>query len=80
MSSEYDYFFKILLIGNKSGGKTSFISLYIGYYNDNFYTTIGVEYVRLFYFFLQKLKIIELFEKKIKLQIWDTGRVEKFKN
>lgn len=71
MNLEYDYLFKILLIGDSGVGKTAMLSKFI---DDEFsmthLSTIGVDF---------KIKTIELDSKIIKLQIWDTAGQERFR-
>ena len=69
---EYDYLFKLLLIGNSNVGKSSlFLRFVDDIWNDTFVPTIGVDF---------KIKTFELDDKKIKMQIWDTAGQERFKN
>ena len=45
---EYDYLFKILMIGNASVGKNSIILRFVeNDYNENFVSSIGVDFVKL---------------------------------
>jgi len=67
----YDYTFKILLLGDASVGKTSFTKRYCyNIFNPSERLTIGVDF---------HVKTIKLKEKKIKLQIWDVGGEERFR-
>ena len=69
---EYDYLFKLLLIGNSSVGKSSLLFRFVeNVWDDSFVPTIGVDF---------KLKTLEVNGKKVKLQIWDTAGKERFKN
>ena len=69
---EFDYLFKILLIGDSSVGKTSILLRYIdNIYSGEFQATIGVD-------FKVATKIIN--SKVIKLQLWDTAGQDRFKN
>ena len=64
IEKEYDYIFKVLLVGNSVVGKSSLILRYVEQiWNDVFVPTIGVDF---------KLKSLEIKNKSIKLQIWDT--------
>ena len=71
MSRNYDYLFKLLFVGDSGVGKTSIL---LRYTDDNFTTsfisTIGIDF---------KIKTIEINNKIIKLQIWDTTGQERFK-
>ena len=72
MEKEYDYIFKVLLIGNSDVGKSSLILRYVDQiWNDVFVPTIGVDF---------KVKSLEIENKSIKLQIWDTAGQERFRN
>ena len=84
-NQEYDYLFKLLLIGNSSVGKSSLLFRFVeNVWDDNFVPTIGVDFVRNIYliylYILQKLKTLEVNGKEVKLQIWDTAGQERFKN
>ncbi len=84
-NQEYDYLFKLLLIGNSSVGKSSLLFRFVeNVWDDNFVPTIGVDFVIYFLFniykIIQKLKTLEVNGKKVKLQIWDTAGQERFKN
>ena len=65
IEKEYDYIFKVLLVGNSVVGKSSLILRYVDQiWNDVFVATIGVDF---------KQKSLEIKNKSIKLQIWDTA-------
>ena len=69
---EYEFIFKVLLLGNSNVGKSSlFLRFVDDIWNDTFVTTIGVDF---------KIKTLEIDGKKIKMQIWDTAGQERFKN
>ena len=69
---EYKYLFKIILIGSSNVGKTSIIKHYISNdFSENYQSTIGID-------FYTKNLIID--ENTIKLQIWDTAGLEKFRS
>ena len=68
---DYDYLFKMLLIGNSSVGKSSLMLRFAeNIYHDTFLPTIGVDF---------KIRTFELGGKTVKLQIWDTAGQERFK-
>ena len=66
MQEDYDYIFKILIIGDSSVGKSSTVSKFADdHYENNleYSPTIGVDL---------HVKIIEVDDKKIKMQIWES--------
>ena len=64
-NKEYDYLFKILLIGSYKSGKSNILHKFIGEdFTEEYKWTIGVEFGS---------KIIEVEGKRIKMQIWDTA-------
>ena len=70
--SDFDYLFKILLIGNSGVGKSCMLSRYSdNYFTEDFISTIGVDF---------KIKTLSLNSKNVKFQIWDTAGQERFKN
>jgi len=71
-SINYEYLFKILLIGNSNVGKSSLFLRYVDeIWKENFVPTIGVDF---------KIKSIKIDNKTIKLQIWDTAGQERFRS
>ncbi|KAF2611361.1 hypothetical protein F2Q70_00009824 [Brassica cretica] len=71
MSNEYDYLFKLLLIGDSSVGKSCLLLRFADdAYIDSYISTIGVDF---------KIRTIEQDGKTIKLQIWDTAGQERFR-
>ena len=69
---DYDFIFKVLLLGNSDVGKSSLILRYVDQvWSDTFVPTIGVDF---------KVKTLELQNKQIKMQIWDTAGQERFRN
>lgn len=71
MPGNYDYTYKILLIGDASVGKTCFTKRYCyNVFNPSERLTIGVDF---------HVKTIELNNLKIKLQLWDIGGEERFR-
>jgi Ras-related protein Rab-1A len=73
MSSEYEYeyLFKIILVGDSGVGKTSLFSRYTDdIFTESFISTIGIDF---------KMKTITVKNKKVRLQIWDTAGQERFR-
>jgi Ras-related protein Rab-8A len=71
MSHKYDYLFKLLIIGESGVGKTCLLLRFTDdSFTANHLTTIGIDF---------KIKIINLENKLIKLQIWDTAGQERFR-
>lgn len=67
----FDYTFKILMLGDASVGKTTLSERYItGVFNPDLKVTVGVE------FFIKNLNV---FGKRVKLQIWDMGGEDRFR-
>ncbi|XP_066936936.1 ras-related protein ORAB-1-like [Clytia hemisphaerica] len=68
---EYDFLFKILIIGDSGTGKSSLLIRFCDdFFSDKFISTIGVDF---------KIKTIALDEKLVKLQIWDSAGQERFR-
>ncbi|HDZ18623.1 MAG TPA: GTP-binding protein [archaeon] len=69
--TNYDYTFKIMMLGDASVGKTSLTIRYIkGFFMEDLKLTIGVDFYS---------KTTEFNEKNVKLQIWDFGGEERFR-
>ncbi|KAK2117883.1 Ras- protein Rab-3C [Saguinus oedipus] len=61
----FDYMFKLLIIGNSSVGKTSFLFRYADdSFTSAFVSTVGIDF---------KVKTVFKNEKRIKLQIWTSA-------
>ncbi|XP_062087637.1 ras-related protein RIC1-like [Humulus lupulus] len=71
MNPEYDYLFKLLLIGDSAVGKSCLLLRFADdSYVETYISTIGVDF---------KIRTVEQDEKTIKLQIWDTAGQERFR-
>jgi len=63
MNAEYDFLFKLLLIGDSGVGKSCLLLWFADdTYMESYIFIIGVDF---------KIRIVELDGKIIKLQIWD---------
>mmetsp|Transcript_9520 Transcript_9520/g.10680 ORF Transcript_9520/g.10680 Transcript_9520/m.10680 type:complete len:135 (-) Transcript_9520:279-683(-) len=68
---EYEYLFKLRLIGNSGVGKSCILMRYADdMFTENFFNTIGVDF---------KIKTISLNDQVIKMQIWDTAGQDRFR-
>lgn len=68
---EYDYLFKLLLIGDSGVGKSCLLLRFADdTYTDSYISTIGVDF---------KIRTVEVESKTVKLQIWDTAGQERFR-
>jgi Ras-related protein Rab-1A len=75
---DYDYIYKIILIGDSSVGKTSVLLRFAdNTYMENYKSTIGVDF-KTRNIIIPNEKDKEKIEN-IKLQIWDTGGQERFR-
>lgn len=71
VDKEFDYNFKILLLGESTVGKTCLLLRYAdNSFTPNFVATLGVDF---------KIKTITLNNKSIKCQIWDTAGQDRFR-
>ncbi|BBN12064.1 hypothetical protein Mp_5g17050 [Marchantia polymorpha subsp. ruderalis] len=69
--ADYDYLIKLLLIGDSGVGKSCLLLRFSDdSFTTSFITIIGIDF---------KIRTIELDGKRIKLQIWDTARQERFR-
>lgn len=70
--TDYEYLFKIVILGDSGVGKTNIISRYAkNEFNIESKATIGVEF---------HSKLLELDGKIIKLQFWDTAGQERYRS
>lgn len=72
MNNNYDYLYKILLIGDTGVGKSALMYRFAdNTYSENFVSTIGVDF---------KVKTINIGNKRAKIQIWDTAGQCRFRS
>lgn len=68
----YDVLIKLLLIGDTSVGKTNIVSRYIqDEFSEKAKPTLGVDFMT---------KMVEIGDKKVRIQIWDTAGQEKYRS
>ena len=71
MIKEYDYLFKLVIIGNSGVGKSSLLLRFADdSFSDSYLTTIGVDF---------RFRTLPIDGKNVKLQIWDTAGQERFR-
>jgi len=71
LNQDYDYLFKVLIIGNSCVGKSNILLRFSeNVFHESFLPTIGVDF---------KIKNVEVNDKVVKLHIWDTAGQERFK-
>ena len=72
MDKNYDFQFKIVLVGDTCTGKTNLITKYLNnQFNENSKATVGVEYGK---------KILSINNISTKAQIWDLARQEEYRS
>ena len=68
----FDVKYKIMVLGESKVGKTSLIKRYTkDQFGGVYLTTVGMDF---------QDKIIEIEDKKVRLQVWDTAGQERFRN
>ncbi|CAF2603298.1 unnamed protein product [Rotaria sp. Silwood2] len=68
---EYDYLFKILIIGDSGVGKTAILQRFAqNYFSNEYFATIGVDF---------QIRTVNVDTKRCKLQVWDTAGQDRFK-
>jgi Ras-related protein Rab-1A len=81
-SYEWDYFYKIVTIGNSSVGKTCMIKRFVDdvFNSKDFISTVGIDFsTKMIEITDANIKDAKIKDAKIKLQIWDTAGQERFR-
>ena len=69
---EYDYIFKVVLIGDTSVGKSSLLVRFADdQFSETYVTTIGLDF---------RFKTMIVNDKVVKVQIWDTAGQERYRS
>jgi len=70
-SKDYDYLFKLLLVGDAGCGKSSLLLRFADdMFTESYISTIGVDF---------KIRTVNLDDQVCKLQMWDTAGQERFR-
>jgi Ras-related protein Rab-1A len=70
-SNSYDYLIKCLVVGDSGTGKSSLMLRFTDdVFNTSYISTIGVDF---------KIKTMEIRDKTVKFQIWDTAGQDRFR-
>ncbi len=68
---DYDYLFKLVLIGDSSVGKSCLLLRFADdSFTESYISTIGVDF---------RFRTVKIEDKTVKLQIWDTAGQERFR-
>lgn len=68
---DYDEKIKLMIIGDSSVGKTSLLKKYCkNEFSNSYIITVGIDF---------QVKILDINNKKIKIQIWDTAGEERYR-
>eukprot|EP01083_Nonionella_stella_P060081 157105_1 len=71
MHTYHDHLFKLVLIGDTRVGKSKLLQRFAdGTYSDNNVPTIGFDF---------RIKILNVLDKHVKLQIWDTAEQQRYR-
>ncbi|GAB5364050.1 hypothetical protein AAMO2058_000936400 [Amorphochlora amoebiformis] len=71
MKRDYDYLFKLVLIGDSGVGKSCLLLRFADdSFTDSYISTIGVDF---------RFRTLKINKKTVKLQIWDTAGQERFR-
>jgi len=71
MKRDYDYLFKLVLIGDSGVGKSCLLLRFADdSFTDSYISTIGVDF---------RFRTVNIDMKTVKLQIWDTAGQERFR-
>ena len=72
MDENSDITLKLLIVGGSGVGKTNFLNMFLNNkFNQNYFSSTGID--------LQD-KIMNIKNKKVRIQIWDTAGQEKYKS
>ena len=72
MDENSDITLKLLIVGGSGVGKTNFLNMFLNNkFNQNYFSSTGID--------LQN-KIMNIKNKKVRIQIWDTAGQEKYKS
>ena len=70
-AKDYDYFMKVVLVGNCGAGKSSLMLRFTDdRFNETYVNTIGVDF---------RFRTLVLEGRRVKMQLWDTAGQEKFR-